>query len=129
VTTTRRVLPMLLMSAFLIAAAAISLGWPQPAMAANFFVGGVPTLRGGEAVVELLAWLAITATTSVAVVDTLVSPARRVAVPTPSGRAALVLIAGLLVLGIAIVHRAVPSYTLCCGGDQSHVREVIELAR
>jgi hypothetical protein len=117
------------MSAFLIAAATISLGWPQPAAAANFFVGGVPTLRGGEAVVELLAWLAIAATTTVAVADTLISRARRATAAIPSGRAALVLIAGLLVLGIGAVHRAGPSYTVCCGGDESHLREVIELAR
>src|SRR5438132_13215814 len=127
-TETRRVWAMLLMSAFLIAFAAISLGWPHLAVAANFFVGRIPTLRGGEAVVALLAWLAIAAATTAAVVDSLTSRARRAPAPFPTGRAVLVLIAGLLVLGIAVVHRTLPSYTLCCGEDQGHVREVIDLA-
>jgi hypothetical protein len=129
VAITKRLGSTLLMCTVLVTAATISFGVPRPAAAAHFFVGGVPTLDDGEAVVGLLAWLAIAGITILAIVDTVITYVRRAAATSRTGRATLVLVAGLLVLGTAFAHRTVPSYTLCCGGDASQVREVIDLAR
>lgn len=126
----RRAAPSLVIAVLLTAGAVFVLGPPDFAAAAAFFSASLPTLDQGEAVVSVLSWMLIAAVVIIAAADARrrlhtasVAP-RRVRPP------ALIALAGLLLLTIAIVHRAAPAAPrLCCGATSAAIDQAVRLAR
>jgi hypothetical protein len=117
----------LLALAGLIAAAAVIAGAPDLLAAWRFFAGGVPSLYEGEAVVAVLCWLVVLGAVIAALSMTLRGGGRRAT--QRSARGTLLLAAGIVLLGIALIRGALPPYTMCCGSDAAHVHEAIELVQ
>jgi hypothetical protein len=113
----------------MLAAAWLVLRAPDVAQAIALFGPGTPTLTAGEAMMTLLAWLAV----AIAACGTLLPAFRRISRST-AGRhsaslAALFFVIGLLLLTVGAVQRALPSAFVCCGSGSASVREAIQLAR
>ena len=126
----RRSLPAAAVAAALIITAMRVLGPPDPGLAAGFFGGGVPTLEEGEAVVSLLSWIVIVLVAVFCIGGTVRSLSKSELVQERSRRSVLVLVAGLLLLGVAFVHHELPQPSnLCCGADAAAIQEAARLAR
>jgi hypothetical protein len=113
----------------MLTAAWLVLRAPDVAQAIAFFGPGTPSLTAGEAMMTLLAWLAV----SVACCGTLLPLFRRI-VRTTAARhstsiAVLFFVIGLLLLTMGAVQRALPSASVCCGSGAANVREAMQLAR
>jgi len=124
----RAVLPLVALAGFA-AAAGLIVGPPDLPAAWRFFVGGVPTLYEGEAVVALLCWLVVILVAAAALTLTVRAAGSARGARQPSARATLMLVAGVLLFGIALVHNALPHYSMCCASDAKHVQEAAQLVR
>ncbi len=102
---------------------------PDVGLATAFFAMSVPTLASGDAMMSLLAWMAV----AIAVSGTTIVVFRRVskshAGHPPTSFAAFLLVIGLLLLTISGVQRALPSASVCCGSGSANIREAMQLAR
>lgn len=102
---------------------------PDVGQAIAFFAMGVPSLTSGEAMMSLLAWMAVV----IAVSGTTISVFRRISKSNadhpPSSFAVFLLVIGLLLLTISGVQRALPSASVCCGSGSANIREAMQLAR
>src|SRR4029077_3409831 len=112
----------------MLAAAWLVLRAPDVAQAIAFFGRGTPTLTAGEAMMTLLAWLAV----AIAAGGTLLPAFRRISRST-AGRnsasfAVLFLVIGLLLLTVGAVQRALPAASVCCGSGSANAREAMQLA-
>ena len=116
-------------SATLIIAAAVGLGPPKPALAWTFFDGSAITIPAAEAVSELLAWSAVAGVCLITFGFSVRSLRGRHNALGRAEQAALFLVAGSLILGLALVQRAMSSPRMCCGSDAAHIHEVMQLAR
>ena len=112
----------------MLAAAWLVLRAPDIAQAIAFFGPGTPSLTSGEAMMTLLAWLAV----AIAACGTLLPTLRRIS-RSAAGRlsasfAVLFLVIGLLLLTVGAVQRALPSASVCCGSGSANAREAMQLA-
>jgi hypothetical protein len=125
----RRSAVMLALSGTMFVAAGVVLRPPDVSDGVSFFVGGIPTMAAGEAVLALVAWLAIV----LAVFATVLEALRDIRASTPHLKTApgvsLVLAVGLLLFAFGAVERALPMASICCGSGSANIREATELAR
>jgi len=125
---TRRLIAALIMSATMLLGAWVVLRPLDFGQAITFFTAASPTLGAGEAVMVVVAWLAV----AIATCGTLVSVIRDVRKPSPDRRttayAPLILAVGLLLLAAGAVQRSLPAASVCCGSGAANVREAVLLA-
>jgi hypothetical protein len=125
----RRTLPSILMTLILVVGAIVVLGRPDPAAAARFFSGEVPTIEDGEAVVALISWIVIGGITAISIGGSIVALTRSEFLRQRSRRAALLFSAGVLLLAVSIVQRSLPaSLNLCCGDEVTATQELEAVA-
>jgi hypothetical protein len=125
----RRIIPTLLCLAGLTSAAALTLGLPDLKTAAAFFSGSAPTSLEAEAVVTLLCWAMVATLLLPAVIEMLHVLRGHAAAHHGAVPGALFLLAGVVVLCIGVMHRLMPSDSLCCGATPTRIEEAIQLAR
>jgi hypothetical protein len=125
----RRALPTLAMTAVLVAAAVLTLGRPDFGLAGDFLGGRFPTTEGAVAVVALSCYLVVASVAVVAVVQAIRAASEAQATMRRSSRAAMFLITGVIVLGVAVSHRVTFQYSTCCGNSPQHIQEAAALVR
>lgn len=125
----RRVLSTVVVVAVMLEAAWQVLGPPEIGRAISFLDGGIPTLNEGEAVTALIAWAVILVASAAALAGVMSAIGWARLLAQPSARAAMFLVAGLLLLAVSAIQRAVPTTLVCCASGPSYVREAIQLAR
>jgi len=124
----RRTLPTLAMTTVLIAAAVITLGRPDVALAGQFLGGSYPTMEGAVAVVSLVCYVVVAVVAIVAIVQALRVVGEERARVRRSSRAAMFLFTGLIVVGVGVSHRVTYQYSICCGDTPQHIQEAAALA-
>jgi hypothetical protein len=125
----RRLLAPLVGLVALVGAGVAILGRPDLTAAWRFFSGGVPTLYEGEAVMALLGWLVVLVVAAAGVGLTVNSAAGTRPLAQPLARATLLLAAGILLLGLALVRVSLPRYSMCCGSDAARIEEALRLVQ
>jgi hypothetical protein len=113
----------------MLAAARFVLRAPDVAQAFVFFTTGIPSLAAGEAVMTLLAWLAVVVAACATFLGFFRGTwASRVRAHSTS-YASLFLVVGLLLLVVGAVQRVLPTASMCCGSGPANIREAIQLVR
>jgi hypothetical protein len=125
----RRAAPSLLIVVGLACAAALTLGMPDLAAAAAFFRGATPNTLEADAVATLLCWCMLAVLLGPTAVEMVRALRGRRGSHLRKARGTLLLIAGVLVLGVGVMHRVTSSDSMCCGGDPTRIAEAMHLAR
>ena len=124
----RRSVPLVSLVMVMLIAAWLVLRPPDVSQALGFFTDRIPTLRAGEAVMKVLAWLVVVAAACIAVVTMVKAnvnvPPHRSSVSVSS----IFLAVGLLLLAVGAIQRALPAASLCCGSGPADIREAIRFA-
>ncbi|MGA8415911.1 MAG: hypothetical protein WB808_04750 [Candidatus Dormiibacterota bacterium] len=124
----RRSVPLVSLVMVMLIATWLVLRPPDISQALAFFSDRIPTLRAGEAVMKVLAWLVVVAAACIAVV-TMVKANMNVPPHRSSfSLASVFLTVGLLLLAVGAIQRALPAASLCCGSGPADIREAIRLA-
>jgi hypothetical protein len=124
----RRVILVLAFVTIILESAWVILGPPDVKDAIAFFDSGIPTLVAGQAVMVLIAWLAIVAAVGGLVLSVSHTIGRSQLAQHPTARAGILLAAGLLLLVVSVVQHSLTSTSLCCESSSAAVREAIHLA-
>jgi hypothetical protein len=122
-----------LIAAMIVGAAMLAASWwvlrpPDIGQAIAFFTAASPTLGAGEAVMAVIAWLAVLIATCGTLVSILRDAWRASLARRPTTYASLILVVGLLLLAVGAVQRSLPSASVCCGSGAANVREAVQLA-
>ncbi|MGO8685867.1 MAG: hypothetical protein ACLQT7_01595 [Candidatus Dormibacteria bacterium] len=115
-------------AAVLVATSALTLGPPNLTMAGDFLSGGFPSMAAAVAFLSLLCYTVVLGVAGVALVGGLRMRTRGRR-GGPTSRAAAVVLAGAVLLGLSVANRAASGGAICCGGGPQQVREVVSLAR
>jgi hypothetical protein len=124
----RRVLLTLTLAGVVIEAVWLLLGPPDVVGAIAFFTDRFPALDTERALMVTLGWLLVAGVVGTALAAVLRALGRSQRLHRTSIGASVVLAAGMLILGVSIVHRLLPPPTACCGSGAAEVREAIQLA-
>ncbi|MBV8195872.1 MAG: hypothetical protein JOY80_10135 [Candidatus Dormibacteraeota bacterium] len=128
----RRLMAVLaVVSALMLAAAAVPvLGTPDFGSVVSFLSGEVSGVRDGQAVVVVIAWLVVAGSGSIIVIGTLRGSPVAELTRSRLRRAALLFVAGTLLLSLALIHHgSAASDSVCCGGNAASLQEAVNLAR
>lgn len=112
----------------LVGASLLTLGMPNLALAAEFLGGAYPSLGSALALLSAMFDFALLGAAGVALTGT-VRGGGRGRLLSPSLRAAALVLAGAILLGLSVLQRVDAPGTFCCGGGQQQVREAASLAR
>lgn len=111
----------------------LTAGWfvlriPDAGQAIAFFTSGTPSLLAGEALMKVVAWLAIAVATFGAVF-TMAAGKSKLPLRGNSPYVPFLLTVALVLLAVGAVQRSLPAASVCCGSGPANIREAIRLAR
>ena len=77
----------------------------------------------------LLGWLVVLVVAGGALMLTLRVASGGHAAAQRSGRATMLLVAGILLLSLALIRDSLPQYSMCCGSDAARIQEALRLVQ
>ena len=112
----------------LLAAAAVTLGWPDLRLAGQFLGGSYPSMASAVAFLSLLCYAVVLGSVAVVMVSALRTVVRgRVA--GRNVRATACVVVGVVLLSLSVISRLDAGGGICCGGGARQVQEAVSLAR